>query len=80
MSLQSVSAQTIVVVKVQCALYPADAPALVYARGREHTVLQRLDRRIRRVLGDDVKGYFRATWNGTGWKIGARVADQGWGR
>ena len=67
-------------VKVQRALFPADAPALIYAPRYDRLTHQPLDRRVLAALGDDLKGYFAAIWHGAEaeWELGVRLPDEDW--
>lgn len=61
------------IVKVQQPLFPANAPAMIYDRAREHTTFQRLPDRVLRKLKDAPKGYFHATWNDGQWELAERA-------
>jgi hypothetical protein len=66
------------VVKVQVAIVPPGAPALIYDKNRERITQQNLSRHVKRALKNDLKGYFTATWAGVSWQIGKRVKDEDW--
>lgn len=66
------------IVKVQQALFPAGASALVYGEGRSMVAQMELPKHVRKALGDDPKGYFEATRSNGQWVIGKRVEDQPW--
>jgi hypothetical protein len=69
------------IVKVQTAVAAtADGIplGLVYAEGRKRVRQMPLPADVLDALGDDRKGYFRATWTGAAWVIRERVEDQTW--
>lgn len=70
------------IVKVQRPLATNDHRArslyLVYAEGRRYQNVQTISSEAKHALGSDFKGYFKATWNGWIWSLGARVTDRGW--
>jgi hypothetical protein len=68
------------IVKVQRALYPKTAPWLVYAEDRRETFIEasKIPDHVKKALGDNVKGYFLASWDGGRWNFGAKVSDPGW--
>ena len=66
------------IIKVQVALSPRGAPALIYKHGRELMTHQALAPAVVRALGTDPKGYFDGEYVDGHWKIGARVANQSW--
>lgn len=70
------------IVKVQIPLFSTaeDAPALVYAMGRDRMAEQSIPEEARAALGEDKRGYFEAKWqkDRRGWSIGRRVDDQPW--
>lgn len=66
------------IVKVQVALFPAGAPALVYAKGKRNMVQQEISQGARDALKGDAKGYFEAEFDGKEWKIGSRTMPQAW--
>lgn len=69
------------IVKVQLPLAGPAAPGscLVYAMGRKNMQELMMPADVVEALGDDLKGYFEATWShASGWTLGERVADQPW--
>jgi hypothetical protein len=68
------------IVKVQVALMPRGAPALVYDRKQKHMAQQHLDADTKKALGREPKGYFKASWSpdDRAWQIGERVERQPW--
>lgn len=61
------------IVKVQVALVPRGAPALIYDKERKHVSQQILASATVKSLNADLKGYFDAAWNGHRWIVGNRV-------
>lgn len=58
-----------------------DAPYLVYAAGKRfmtHVPRADIPDAVIAALGDDPKGYFKATLKNEEWILGERVADQDW--
>lgn len=51
---------------------------LVYAEGRKNPKLMSIPPAVKAALGNDIKGYFSATYHDRTWHITERVADQGW--
>jgi len=67
---------TVEIVKVQVAIMPKYAPALVYNHNRKRLSHQELSPGTKAALNGDLKGYFEAVWTpGQGYVIGARVAE-----
>lgn len=68
------------IVKVQVAIVPRGAPAMIYDRERRRISYRHLDRATTEALGEDLKGYFDARWlvEQQRWDIGRRVEDQSW--
>ena len=68
------------IVKVQIPIFLSnpEATCLVYDERRKHVVEQDISDGTRLSLGDDLKGYFMAKWNGFQWVIGRRVNEQPW--
>lgn len=70
------------IVKVQRALFPKNAPALIYDRKQSWIEQRSLGCDVAADLGSDPKGYFQATLKSDGggkcWIIGNRVKDQDW--
>lgn len=68
------------IVKVQIAVEPPDAPALIYDRDRLHTVNQRLGKRDLQVMGGAIKVFRHAVWmpRQRKWKLGNRALGQEW--
>jgi hypothetical protein len=66
------------IVKVQRALFPRDAPALIYDQSRAHTVQAELSEDVRHQMGGEAKAYFRAVWTGKTFVLRERVANQPW--
>jgi hypothetical protein len=66
------------IVKVQVAIVPRGAPALIYDQRREKVTQQVLTRGTMKHMGHDLKGYFEALWETGQWKIGKRVANEDW--
>jgi hypothetical protein len=71
------------IVKVQRPIRSSEPgdPWLVYAKGRQRVQVipeTKVPRRVKRALGDDLKGYFNADFYADGWAIGGRTADQDW--
>lgn len=79
------------IVKVQVALMPKGAPALIipkdcaakiaevgHMQGGGRIQTRKLDADTLRALNGDSKGYFKASFVGGRWKLGRRVQDQDW--
>jgi hypothetical protein len=70
------------IVKVQIPLASNDPAALplIYDRYREHETLQKLDHTTKKLMGTDVKAFFKAEWRHASqqWTLGNRVSDRDW--
>jgi hypothetical protein len=66
------------IIKVQVAIMPPGAPALIYDKDRAHTTQQYLPKAVRKALKGDLKGYFDGSWVENEWFIGKRVKDEDW--
>lgn len=66
------------IVKVQQALFPPGAPALVYAKNKAHIRQMELPKAVRDAMGPDAKAYFHAETVDGSWKIGKRAPAQSW--
>lgn len=68
------------IVKIQRSLFPADgATMLIYNETRTVFVQEPLSCEVKKLLGDDPKGYFHASVCAGGHlKIGTRVSAQSW--
>lgn len=58
-----------------------EAPYLVYATGKRFMTMvprEKIPDAAIAALGDDPKGYFKATLEGGEWILGERIADQDW--
>lgn len=63
-------------VKVQRAVVPKEGPGLIYDQAQTHVTQQKLSRRVLEAMGDDLKGFFNAAWDGSQWHIGARIKSK----
>ena len=66
------------IVKVQRALFPRDAPGLVYDRKSKHCVQMQIPEGVKLQMGGEPKAFFRAHWTGATWDIRQRVGWQSW--
>ena len=66
------------IVKVQRALYPANAPSMIYNQSRSRTWMVKLSKEDLRKMGDDVKAYFEAKELGNEILLYERVDNQDW--
>lgn len=68
------------IVKIQRSLFPTDgATMLIYNETRTVFVQEPLSCEVKKLLGDDLKGYFRASvCPGGQLKIGTRAPAQSW--
>jgi hypothetical protein len=66
------------IVKVQRALFPADAEAMIYDRTRQLTVVRHLTPEELLKLGGSAKGYFNAEYENGDFTLLDRVPDQPW--
>lgn len=73
------------IVKVQTPLFSSDAimpdrltPALIYDEANTHIAEQLLSEPARTLMGNDVKAFFEAVWDGAEWQLGKRVGWQPW--
>jgi hypothetical protein len=46
--------------------------ALIYGKGREHYMTQKVDQQTRSQMGMDYLAYFYASWEGHRWVLGSR--------
>ena len=66
------------IVKLQRALFPADAPILAYDKHRRHTRQITATKELKRLFGGKAKIYAEATLKGETMEIGRLVEDQPW--
>jgi hypothetical protein len=66
------------IVKVQRALFPADAEAMIYDRTRQRLVVRHLTPDELLKLGDRAKGYFNAEHENDDFTLLDQVPDQPW--
>ena len=68
----------IMTVKIQRSLFGSPASALIYNRDRSFCCELPFDTTFRTVMGESVKGYFKATVTGDKLEIIKRVHDLDW--
>jgi hypothetical protein len=71
--------RALVIVKVQLPL-TGSGPALVYEGAKRQNArhIATLPERVRQLMGDDLKAYFRARPVEDGWNFLVRVSEQPW--
>jgi hypothetical protein len=70
MTARKPEAKRISVVKVQVAMFPKGAPALIYDEGGEHVQQRKLDDAEERQMHGKMKVFFNAWWSdATGWVL-----------
>jgi hypothetical protein len=51
---------------------------LVYDAARKYISTQSVPQEVRDAMGDDLKSFHQASWNGECWEIYQRVPDRAW--